>query len=54
MTVPDGAPPVKAAFDRLTSVIACPGVTLMARLLEVLAARETVGITSAARDRKKK
>ena len=55
-TVPEGAPPVKLLFDRLTPVIACDLVTVIARLDDVLAPREVVGIANVAatRIRKKK
>jgi hypothetical protein len=46
--MPEGAPPVKLLFERLTAVIACDWVTVIARLADVLAPRELVGIANAA------
>src|SRR5271167_3229310 len=52
-TVPDAAPPVKLLFERLTDVMACPAVTLMARFPDVLASHEIVGTARVANDSKK-
>src|SRR6516162_11805146 len=52
-TVPDAAPPVKVLFERLTAVMACPAVTLMARFADVLASHDVVGTARAAKDSKK-
>ena len=52
-TVPEGAPPVKVLFERVTPVMACPAVTLMTRFPDVLASHEVVGMARPTRDSKK-
>ena len=51
-TFPDSASPGKVLFERLTAVMASPGVTLMARFHDVLAAHKVVGNTRTAKEKK--
>ena len=44
--VPDGAPPLKLEFERLTAAIVCPGVTTMSRFAVVLAVHAGIGVKS--------